>query len=238
MPFLSLLVLVFRKARGMKMKKIFLTMLAVIISFTVVSPQTFAAEQEQQMLTEEQSAEIERLLNDEDFQQEIENGILLQSYVTDTGEFIVFDHVKALEDGIDPTLVNEVKADYDKTNAYFAEQSMKSSLETAGLFKAAAKANCSGAQKYVGNIVSGTAYIDSCKTARIISLMNGGASATALVALIPSPGTVPAGIIGAAIFGLGSAVISYNAANGTGIKIKLLRNPITKKTYPYWIKPQ
>lgn len=110
-------------------------------------------------------------------QEQAEEGNLSQPYIDDSGTFIKFDDVKALEDGLPLELVQNTKEDYDKANAYLAKQQPKFFIQ--------AKANCGGTNKFVGNIVAGTVYVDSCKTNKIIAIIAGGGGASSLVALLP-----------------------------------------------------
>ncbi|MBK5441519.1 MULTISPECIES: hypothetical protein [unclassified Peribacillus] len=161
-------------------------------------------------------------------QEQAEEGNLSQPYIDDSGTFIKFDDVKALEDGLPLELVQNTKEDYDKANAYLAKQQPKFFIQ--------AKANCGGTNKFVGNIVAGTVYVDSCKTNKIIAIIAGGGGASSLVALLPGGAAIA--VVAVAIYTIGGAVISYNAADGNGIKIKILKKPITGKVYSYWVKPQ
>jgi hypothetical protein len=189
--------------------------------------------------TEVQIKEINKKLNDKEFQEDVAFGASLAKYVDASGDFIVFNHEAALNDGVDSVLVNEIKTDYDKANEYLATQQSSQLTKSSNTFQiAAAKAKCSGAHKYVGNIVAGTTYINSCNTNKIIGILATGGGVATAAAFIPVPGAGVSFGVATAVLAIGVGVFTYNAANGNGVKIRILKNPITKKIYPYWIKPQ
>ncbi|MEI4790673.1 hypothetical protein WAX46_10395 [Bacillus sp. FJAT-53060] len=97
------------------------------------------------------------------------------------------------KDGLSRTFVMETKEAYDKANAFLAKSQPQITV------MAKKKKNCGGVNRYDGNRVAGTVYIDSCRANKMAAIINAG---------------------------------------GTGIKVKVLRNPINGKMYPYWIKPQ
>lgn len=176
--------------------------------------------------------EIDKMKKDlksDELQKEAKKGIALQPYVDVNGTFIKFDYKKALKDGLSRTFVMETKEAYDKANAFLA----KSQPEISVMAK---KKKCGGTNRYVGNRVQGTVYIDSCTANKMVAVINGGGGASGLLALLPFGAPVAA--VSVAIYALGSSVISYNNAEGKGVKVRVLRNPFNGDLYPYWIKPQ
>ncbi|MDA1478431.1 hypothetical protein [Bacillus changyiensis] len=173
--------------------------------------------------------EIERIketVESDEIQKEAERGLALQPYVDASGTFIKFDHKKALKDGLSPTLVMETKKIYDRANASLAKSQPQFTVS----------AKCKGSNRYEGNWVSGTLYLNSCTVNKMVTILNGGGGASALIGLIP--GGVAAGAISVAVYSLGASILSYNNAEGKGVKIRVLRNPFNGQRYPYWITSQ
>lgn len=249
------------------MKKIMSSLIVLVMLVGIATP-SFAAENDKNKISEttlnkesivqdlngynfseEELAEIEALLNDEEMQQQIEDGIALQPYVNVDGDLIEFDHKQALVDGLHPKLVHQAKKDYDKANKEFQKNkevrsnknnNSRSVLNNETTFSTAsvnATSNCGGRTYVDGNIVGGTIYLDSCRTNKMIGLIAIGAGASSLIALIPVAGTIVA-TVAVALYTIGGGVLAYNNADGNGVKIKVLRNPFTKKLYPYWVRPQ
>ncbi|WP_061809615.1 hypothetical protein [Rossellomorea vietnamensis] len=122
------------------MKKIMSSLIVLVMLVGIATP-SFAAENDKNKISEttlnkesivqdlngynfseEELAEIEALLNDEEMQQQIEDGIALQPYVNVEGDLIEFDHKQALVDGLHPKLVHQAKKDYDKANKEFQKK--------------------------------------------------------------------------------------------------------------------
>ncbi|MEC0282674.1 hypothetical protein SAMN04489762_3011 [Terribacillus saccharophilus] len=180
-------------------------------------------------LSDDEIEKMKETIESEEMQEEAKKGMALQPYVDASGTYIEFDYEKALEDGLSSTLVMETKEAYDRANASLADSEPQFSIM-------AKKKKCGGSNRYVGNAVSGTIYLDSCTVNKMVAILNGGAAASGLIALIP--GGAPAAGISVAFYGAGASILSYNNSAGKGIKIKTLRNPITKKYYFYWVKSQ
>lgn len=228
------------------MKKIVSLISIFVLSLLVIVPQGLAQTNKQdkgyvfdEKITQKQSERIINAVEDSKLQKEVEQGILLQPYVDANGDFIVFDDEQALKDGVDPSLVKTVRKDYDKVNKQLSKQSSHTSIlveQTSAPSLLAKASSCGGLNKIEGNIAAGTVYIDSCKTNKIIAIIAAGGAVSGLVALLPF-GAATA-VVAVAIYGLGGSLIAYHNAEGNGIKVRVLRNPITKKIYPYWITSQ
>lgn len=176
--------------------------------------------------TQEQINEMKTILKDSALDKEVQNGISLQPYVDASGDLINFNYKKAIEDGLPISLVERAKKEYEKANKYLEKN----------LAKTSARATCGGKNKFEGNLVAGTLYIDSCKTQKIIGIITIGGSISTLVALLPGGAAIAT--VATCIYGIGIGVLTYNNAKGKGVKVKVLKNPITKKLYPYWVKSQ
>lgn len=220
------------------MKKILSLMSIFVLSLMVFVPHSSAQSNQldngyifDESFTQAQIDRIVDVVESEEFQKEAEEALSLRPYVDATGDLIVFDHTKALEDGLDSSLVLKARETYNKANEYLEQQQPRYSL-------LAAKSNCQGLNKYDGNLVAGTIYMDSCKTAKMIAIMMGGGTGFAALALIPFVPTQIMSGVAVAIFGAGATVLQWNSADGTGVKINVLRNPVNGDWYPYWVKPQ
>lgn len=220
------------------MKK-FMSILSIfVMSLLVISPSASAQNSYQddgyvfdESFTDSQISNMMKTLSDGEISKiakEVEEGLSLQRYVDASGDFIEFDFDGALKGGVDPLLVQETKEAYERANEYLKEQQPKFNL----FAKAAA---CGSTNRYEGNWVAGTLYIDSCTTNKAIAILNGGAGASGLLALLPFG--APVAGIAVAIHLAGASVLSYNNAAGNGIQIRVLRNPLTQEYYPYWVKP-
>ncbi|MFO1445589.1 hypothetical protein KDN24_20805 [Bacillus sp. Bva_UNVM-123] len=215
------------------MKKILSLLLTLVLILSVAVP--FGSAQSNQpedgyTFSQEEIDQIIATLENEEVRKEIEDGLLLQPYINTSGTIIEFDDVKALEDGLDPSLVQKVKEDYDRANEILAEQQPQFSTMAATL------SSCGGATYFDGNWFGGIIYLDSCDANRAAAIVAGGGSITALVALLPG-GAAVAGIA-VAVFGLGAALILYNNAENTGVKINVVKNIANGDYVPYWIRPQ
>ncbi|GLC88809.1 hypothetical protein [Lysinibacillus piscis] len=205
------------------MKKILSVVLIFFISIVFLTPNVFAQENQ---FTGHVASEI--------YNEKIKD---FQKYIDVSGNLIDFDYEQAILDGADPQLATELKETYEKANIYLTEN--ETGLLQQNVFsRSSVEKNCSGQNKYDGNMVAGTMYIDSCKTNKIIAIIAIGGGAHAIMAFLPFPGAAPVFGIASAVYVIGGGILAYNNADGTGVKIRILVNPITNDFYPYWVNPQ
>ncbi|OZI11421.1 hypothetical protein CEW92_11715 [Bacillaceae bacterium SAS-127] len=179
-------------------------------------------------IPEEQRQDIIEMVENDNFEKKVEEGLELQPYINTEATLIEFDHKQALKDGLSPKLVEQTKKDYEKANKYLIKEQQKDTktMLTSSQFSMMKKSSCSGVNKFVGNLVAGTVYLDSCRTNKLIALIAGGASLTSVISLLP--GAAAVGVIAVAIMGVGGAVLSYNNAEGNGVKIRVLKTQLPK----------
>lgn len=224
------------------MKKIVSLMLAFSLSIGLIMP--YASAEEIQSV-ENNLSNIENVtpedinVTPEDIKN-YEEAQSLSKYVDSSGLLIEFNDKQALLDGENPQLVAELKETYEKANAHLIKNNAEPIQETFSLMSSRAKAKpkCSGSHRYSGNLVSGTIYMNSCKTTQLLAVIAINGGVTAALALIPLPGAGLGFGLATAIYAIGGGVILFHSANGNGIKIKVLRNPISKELYPYSVTSQ
>lgn len=176
------------------------------------------------------SANGQENVNEEELQQEIEKGKQLSQYAdVNQNGVISFDHERALEDGLNPELVEETKNIYDTAN----EQAINNEITTFN-------ANCNGVSTAESGSFTATIYLNSCDTSTLIGVMQASGGAAQATALIPVLGTIPGTALNAMLQS-GAALIQIND-NGAGVAISAAKNnlPGSGPTgyVPYWISGQ
>lgn len=175
---------------------------------------------------------------DPEIQKETEKGLELSPYISSNNDGTInFNSQEAIANGIDETLVEESTEVYTKANEIIISENPEIETKANQIQTYAAKSGCSGSNYLDGNIFTGTLYINSCNVNSIIAVLAAGGGTAQLAHFIPVAGTyiaVAAGVLS----GLGTGLLTYNNRAGNGVAIKLARNPITKKVYPYWITSQ
>lgn len=232
-----------------RVKKVIAILLSFVLMLSVYTPyasaQTNMTNDDYTFNEDTKQEQVNKILatiNDPVANKEIQQAIALQPYVDTSGTLIEFDAQKAIKDGLPVALVKKVQKDYENANNYLLKQqktmgATNNFAQKSNQISILAKSSCGGVTKYDGNLLGGTVYLNSCDTNKVIAVIMAGGGATALIGLIPGPGPIIAAI-GTAISAVGGAVLAYNNAEGTGVKIKVLRNPFNGNFYPYWVKPQ